>query len=563
MTVPDGRFDRRFEELIPAWLLTVRHPALRAVVAVVGAAVFSIPLLAFEDAPEVRLGPFLVLGLVGVAATSGWVASSFTGAVLFVGYWYLGVPARSSFAVDDGRDVLAIVSMGVFCVGVAALVRQIEQVISDVRRLDVERQALVSAEAAKLETVEEDRHHLERLVQISTALAAARTPTEVAEAVLDKLDIPARPATASVAVVEDGHLRFLAARNANPESLAALEAVELRASSWLSEVLAGDAALVEDRDEFAAAHPHEGVLRLYPTGSWAVIPFHSNETVGLLSLHFLQRQPLESLRGTYAFVAELLANAIERAVAEHRQAEQLLELEGAFAERDRIARTLSTTLLPPTLPHLPGFEASAWLVPASDDQVAGDFYDLFPVGDGDWVAVLGDVCGKGAEAAAVTSLARYAARATALHDPDPSHIADIANTALVSDSSDLYCTMVIASYRAGAGELSVTLAGHHQARLISGGQVRRVGTFHSPLGYGTQPAPVVRVPFGPGDAVVVFTDGLIERDPRFGEDELDAFLQRGGTAKELAQALLERAAALDAVRKDDIAVLVVSRAVPG
>lgn len=556
MRAPDGRFD----ELIPRWLLTVRRPWHRALAAVVASVVFCIPLLVFEDAPEVRMGPFLVIGIVLVAATSGWRASAFTGAVLFVAYWYLAVPTRTSWAIDDGRDGLALASMAAFWIGVSLLVRQIEQVVEDVRGLDVERQRLVDAEAAKRETVEEDRQHLERVVRLSTTLAAARTPAEVAEAVLDQLDIPAWPYTASVAVLEDDHLRFLAARNVNPEGLAALEEVDIRSSPWLRDVLAGEAALVDDRDDFAAERPDEGVLRIYPSGSFAAIPFHANETVGLLSMHFLAPQPLEALRGTYAVVAELLANALERAIAEERQAVQLLELESAFAERDRIARTLSTTLLPPTLPDLPGFDAAAWLVPASDDQVAGDFYDLFPVGVGDWVAVLGDVCGKGAEAAAVTSLSRYAARATALHDPDPGHIADVANTALVSDSSDLYCTMVIASYSSATEELAVTLAGHQQARLISNGQVERVGTFHSPLGYGTKPAPVTRVPFRPGDAVVVFTDGLIERDPLFGEDELDTFLKRGGTASELARELLEHAASLEPRRSDDIAVLVVSRA---
>jgi sigma-B regulation protein RsbU (phosphoserine phosphatase) len=337
-----------------------------------------------------------------------------------------------------------------------------------------------------------------------------------------------------------------------------IERQALSKSSWMGEVLKGEPALVDDRDAFEEAHPDARVLSIYPTGSWAVIPFHSNETVGLLSMHFLAPQPLSSLRRTYSLISELLANALERAIAEEREARQLAELESAFAERDRIARTLSTTLLPPTLPDLPGFEAAGWLVPASDDQVAGDFYDLFPVGGG-WVAVLGDVCGKGAEAAAVTSLARYAARATALHDPDPAHIADVANTALVTDPSDLYCTMVIGSYSSVTQELSVTLAGHHNARLISDGEVRRVGQFASPLGYGRGPASSEVVPFRPGDVLVLFTDGLIERDPLFGEDELDVYLKRGGSASELASDLLEHAASLDPHRADDIAVLVVSR----
>ena len=90
---------------------------------------------------------------------------------------------------------------------------------------------------------------------------------------------------------------------------------------------------------------------------------------------------------------------------EELRLEHLSRLEQAFAERDRIARTLSTTLLPPRLPAPDGFTAAGWVLPAHAGEVAGDFYDLFTVAGGDWIGVLGDVCGKGAEAAAVTSLA--------------------------------------------------------------------------------------------------------------------------------------------------------------
>jgi sigma-B regulation protein RsbU (phosphoserine phosphatase) len=554
MRAPDGRID----ELIPPWLFVVRSGWPRLVVALGIPALVCAPLVAYDDAPAVRFGPLLVLAIVIVAGTCGWIATAVASAVVFTSYWYFGVPADHSFRLDDDRNVVALAAMATLCVGITVLVRQIESVVWEVRRLDRLRQNAAKTQAEIRAELEEDRQHLEKVVGISTQLAAARTPTEVADAVLDQLDIPVRPASCSIAVVEDDHLRFLAARNAGPEGLAVLERARLSTTPWLARVLAGEPALVDDREEFAAANPDAGVLLIYPAGSWAVIPFHSNDTVGLLSMHFLVPQPLSSLRRTYSIIAELLANALERAIAEERQANQLAELEGAFAERDRIARTLSTTLLPPTLPTLPGFDGAGWLVPASDDQVAGDFYDLFPVGHGDWVAVLGDVCGKGAEAAAVTSLARYAARATALHDPDPAHVVDVANTALLTDPSDLYCTMVVASYSSLTGELSVTLAGHHNARVISDGKVHRVGQFASPLGYGTRPATSERVPFGPGDAVVLFTDGLIERDPAFGEDELDAFLERGGSASDLAAELLEHAARLDPRRADDIAVLVVS-----
>jgi sigma-B regulation protein RsbU (phosphoserine phosphatase) len=193
--------------------------------------------------------------------------------------------------------------------------------------------------------------------------------------------------------------------------------------------------------------------------------------------------------------------------------------------------------------------------------VAGDFYDLFSVVDGDWVAVLGDVCGKGAEAAAVTSLARYAARVTALNDPDPAHIADVANAALLADPSDLFCTMAIVRYRHDRGELEVALAGHPQLRVVSGGKVTRVGRYGAALGFATQPPAVERVGLEPGAALVLHSDGVVERDPGFGDDDLDRLLAEGPAVGAEAIAAHVRAHLLQvpATRHDDLTLLVVAR----
>jgi sigma-B regulation protein RsbU (phosphoserine phosphatase) len=553
------RREGRIDELIPGWLLAVRSPLLRVVVGAGVPALCQIGLDRLTDASASRLGPPLVLVIVTVAATCGWVAATTTGGFVTVLYWYYCVPHVRSFELADGAAVSAVAGMVVLAVGISVLTRQIERAIVDVRGLDEQRQREVELEARTRQVAEHERDLLEKVARLSAALAVARTPQEVAETTLAELDVPARPASCSIALVQGNHLRVLADRGATPGSIRAIERADLAASPWLAEVLTGAPALVDDREAFAADHPEAGVLLLYPRGSWAVLPFRSEATLGLLSLYFLDPQPLSELRWCFTLVAEIVANALERAVAEERQARQLVELESAFAERDRIARTLSTTLLPPTLPTIPGFEASAWLLPARGDEVAGDFYDLFPVGEGDWVAVLGDVCGKGAEAAAVTSLARYAARATALHDPDPARISDVANTALVRDPSDLFCTMVIVRYSAALGELAVTLAGHPQARVVTGGEVQRVGTFARPLGYATSPPEVVRVPFRPGDLVALFTDGVLDRNPSLDEDALEELLAAGGTAAEVAERVRCHLEALPVERPDDAAVLVLRR----
>ena len=88
-----------------------------------------------------------------------------------------------------------------------------------------------------------------------------------------------------------------------------------------------------------------------------------------------------------------------------------------YEERASVARTLQRSLLPPVLPDVPGIELAARYVAAGEgNEVGGDFYDCFRTGDGEWAVVIGDVCGKGAEAAAVTALARYTVRASATRD---------------------------------------------------------------------------------------------------------------------------------------------------
>jgi sigma-B regulation protein RsbU (phosphoserine phosphatase) len=255
----------------------------------------------------------------------------------------------------------------------------------------------------------------------------------------------------------------------------------------------------------------------------------------------------------------------QRQLRERAETERRVQAEAYAAERDRIARTLSTTLVPPNLPAIPGYTAAGWILPASADEVAGDFYDLFrPDGLG-WVAVLGDVSGKGAEAAAVTSLARYAARVTALDGSAPAAIADRVGAALDLDSSDLFCTMAVVRGEPSSGALVVALAGHPQVRILGPHGVRRAGRFGPLLGLGPRPHHEEDEALAPGESVVLFSDGLIERSADFGEDALDAMLGQvavdhaGEVAGVLAGAIQHAILAVPAERADDLALLVVTR----
>lgn len=246
----------------------------------------------------------------------------------------------------------------------------------------------------------------------------------------------------------------------------------------------------------------------------------------------------------------------------------------ADRERDRLARlaaTLQRTLLPPALPVVPGLEVAEHYHPASTDEVGGDFYDLFRLDDGRWGLFIGDVCGNGAGAAVVTSLARYTLRAAAVHDPDPVAVLTELNAALHRERLDpahRFCSVVFGVLTPGAGGCGVVLAtGGHPPPVV----IRSDGT--AEYGYDVGGQVVGLLPeasfvatalhLGPGDTLLLYTDGLsearVDRDTRFDEDDLLAFLasQAPASASQAVAAVRGLLDGFGPALDDDTALLVV------
>ncbi len=157
---------------------------------------------------------------------------------------------------------------------------------------------------------------------------------------------------------------------------------------------------------------------------------------------------------------------------------QRIEAENAVR---RVAHVLQQELLPPVLPGMKEMEAAAWYRPAElNQEVGGDFYDVFETGPGEWVAVIGDVCGKGPESASLTALARHTVRALAGDSGKPSEILRSLNRTILDQHGDgRFMTVALAriSIHDGSRRLTICNGGHPLPLLVSGeGKVTGVGS---------------------------------------------------------------------------------------
>jgi integral membrane sensor domain MASE1/anti-sigma regulatory factor (Ser/Thr protein kinase) len=243
------------------------------------------------------------------------------------------------------------------------------------------------------------------------------------------------------------------------------------------------------------------------------------------------------------------------------------------AERraQHLARDLQAGLLPPQLPEIPQFEAAGWYRAGMQGQEAGgDFYDVFKASPGRWIAVIGDVCGKGPEAASLTALARYTLRAVGRQATRPSDALRGLNEAILEQRSDhRFMTAVLVELDVARPDhgVAVSNGGHPRPLLVRAqGEVEEVvGNPGMLLGIYADPELVdQRLELLPGDALVLFTDGLVERrdpldDPTGRIREL-LRASAGASANETA-ARLGRLAMSDGVNADDDVALVVLRRV--
>ena len=268
----------------------------------------------------------------------------------------------------------------------------------------------------------------------------------------------------------------------------------------------------------------------------------------------------------------LIRIAVFDATERRRYEAELLHAKKRAEESEARARALATTLqntlIPPLPPDVPGLDvAAAYRAAGAGTEVGGDFYDVFEVAKDDWVVALGDVCGKGVDAAVVSALVRHTVRAVSVKTPEPAAALDLVDDVLLRQGTDRFCTLLLMRLRRTSprGPWAVTVAsgGHPPPLLVREDSVRTLGVPGTLIGAlpGGHRADTTMV-LEPGDALLLHTDGVTEarQGQRFYEQHRLTRLvaTRPGSAAEMVSTVLDDVLAFQqGDPRDDVALVAV------
>jgi sigma-B regulation protein RsbU (phosphoserine phosphatase) len=299
-------------------------------------------------------------------------------------------------------------------------------------------------------------------------------------------------------------------------------------------------------------------------GFYAGMPLTTHDGYNLGTLCVIDQQQRELSDTQVATLTDLAALVMDE-LELRLSARTAVGLEAELRRTaEDVAATLQQSLLPPTLPEVTGLEFAARYHVANREQVGGDFYDVIQTETG-CAVVVGDACGKGTKAAALTGTARWTLRTVVLHDWTPADALARLNSVLVrsSDDAERYVTLAVVAIAptADGAELTVAVGGHPRPLIVRAqGGVEAIGSTAPIVGWSADAEfNETHARLSSGDVLVLFTDGTLEAVAGSGETD-DSTLRRmlhplgGQSAEQVADAL---DAALGDDIRDDAAFLVV------
>ncbi len=433
------------------------------------------------------------------------------------------------------------------------------------RRVEELRQRLLESERSSREQLEIAHERMTFLADASVILASSldfrKTLGKVA-----RLSVPRLADWCSVEVVEaDGSISSLAVAHADPRKVSLARQFRRRYPPDPADPTGVAAVIRTGRPELVPQMMDEMI-------DSAVTDPEQRDMIGRLGLRSAMMVPLMArgrVLGALSFASAESGRVFGEAdleLAEDLARRAALSIDNArlYEERSHVARTLQRTLLPRHLPEIPGVEVASFYQPAGAMQaeVGGDFYDVFG-SNGSWSVVIGDVCGKGIEAAALTGLARHTVRATSMREASPSAVLEDLNEVLLREDGDRYCTVALGRLELnGVARLTVACGGHPLPVVLRGdGRIEQVGVPGSLIGLFDTPILEERTTeLGRGDTLILYTDGLIDSRQANAMDEaaLQALIGTCGEfdAQQIADCLGDAVADAHGEAPDDTAILV-------
>ena len=382
---------------------------------------------------------------------------------------------------------------------------------------------------------------------------------------LARLAVPILADWCAVDIVEDGTVRTLAVAHVDPAKVALARELQQRypadpdAATGAAQVIrTGVSELTQTiTDEMLVAGTRDGehlrLARELNLRSALVVPLNARgRTVGAITL--VQAESGRRYDGHDVMLAEDLA----------RRAAVAIDNAQLHGQTREISLRLQRAVLPESLPEIAGWEIVAHYEPAGTTELGGDFYDVVELPDGSVAAFVGDVMGHGLTAAAAMAHIRAATRAYVATDPDPGVVvAKLDNMFALYGTTDLV-TIACVLLDPHRDTLSVVVAGHLAPALVhADGKLELVhGRPSPPIGMPTGPRQVLHRPLLVGDAVLLYTDGLIERRDEIIDKGLRRLRTRARTlvSQPLATSLPALVAAVhDPRREDDVTALAIGR----
>jgi serine phosphatase RsbU (regulator of sigma subunit) len=392
-----------------------------------------------------------------------------------------------------------------------------------------------------------------RLYRVTAALAQTRTPEDVAAVVVSE-GVEALGASGGGLVVPAADGEHIAVPGVVGYAGMLVDAIrEERLDAPLPAATAlrtGEPVWLETQAERDALFPALRGFESATVAMCAVPLVVAGETLGALRFSFEVRKLFdEDERGFVLALAAQTAQTLQRT---------------DLYQRERLAALrLQRALLPHSIPSVPGLDVATYYSPAGEQEAGGDFYDLFRLADGRAVAFIGDVMGRGLEAAAAMAEVRATIRAYAVEEPDPASVFRRVDKFFTELDVPQLVTMLYLLIEPRTGEVQIGNAGHLPPLLVSRGRCEPIATaLGTPFGAGRHERRAMSLQLKVGDCLVGLTDGLVERRGQDIDEGIERARRAGRGGGRSAEQIVDRVVASASAEEghdDDVTVLAIRR----